>query len=111
MTKSKRFLIVGAICLLILLVFPYARVEFLTWKHWAEFASLYKQSNMIDDIEYFKVMDYSKTSARVYYVTKNRTGADLFAYSKKDGQWVLEEWTTIWSRAGSADGFIWPNYR
>jgi hypothetical protein len=66
---------------------------------------------MIDDIEYFKVMEYSKTSAHVYYVTKNRTSADLFTFSKKDGQWVIEKWTTIWSRSGSADGFIWPYYR
>ena len=57
--KFKIFFIITTFCLLILLVIPYAKVEFLIWRHGAEFESLYKMSNMIDGIEYLKVMDYS----------------------------------------------------
>ncbi len=110
--KKFRVVIIGVvICILIILVVPYLRVEVLTWKHGTEFETLYKSSNILDDIDYFKVMNYSDTSARVYYVAKNRARADLFTFVQKDGQWVLDKWKTIWSKTGSADDFIWPYYR
>ncbi|MBB6217231.1 hypothetical protein HNQ80_003350 [Anaerosolibacter carboniphilus] len=111
MKKFRETLIVIAICTLIFLIVPYIRVEILTWQHGSEFATLYRLTNMIDGIDYFKVMDYSDTSARVYYVGNNRVTGSLLRFIRKDGQWVLERWDTVWSRTGSADDFIWPYYR
>lgn len=111
MKKLKVVLIVISICTLIILIVPYIRVEILTSKYGAEFSTLYKLSNMLDDIDYFKVIDYSSTSAQVYYVAKDKAAAHLFRFVRKDGQWILERWDTIWSKTGSADGFIWPYYR
>lgn len=100
-----------AICILLILVVPYIRVEILTWKHGSEFSTLYRLTNMIDDIDYFKVMNYSDTSASVYYVTSNRSAGGLVTFNQQDGQWVLEKWKAIWSKTGSADDYIWPYYR
>lgn len=56
-------------------------------------------------------MDYSSTSARVYYVTSNRSAGILISFVQQDGQWVLNKWKAIWSKTGSADDFMWPIYR
>lgn len=111
MRKQKKTLIVIAACILILLIIPYIKVEILTWQYGREFASLYRLTNMVEGIDYFKVMDYSGTSARVYYVTSNRSAGILLTLVQQDGQWALETWEAIWSKTGSADGFMWPYYR
>lgn len=111
MKNLKITVIVITICILIILTVSYIKVEILTWKHGPEFKNAYILNNLTDEIDYFKVMDYSETSAQVYYVTKARSSGDLFRFARKDGHWVLEKWETIWSRTGSADDFIWPYYR
>lgn len=84
--------------------------EVLTSQHGEEFTELYKLSNMIDEVDHLKVMKYSDTTAKVYYVTENTVG-DLFTFIKQNGEWELEKWETVWSKSGSADGFIWPYIR
>lgn len=111
MKKRKVTLVVITGCILIILIVPYIRVEILTKQHGLEFETLYELTHMIDGIDYFKVMDYSDTSARVYYVGTNRSTGNFLRFVRKDGQWVLIGWDTIWSKSGSADDFIWPYYR
>lgn len=109
--KKCRVIYIGAISAFIILIAPYIKVEVLTWQHGSEFASLYRQGNIIDEIEYFKVMEYSEASAKVYYVTGNRSAGILITFIQQDGKWVIEKWDAIWSKSGSADDFIWPFYR
>ena len=42
---------------------------------------------------------------------KNKERTDLFTFVLKDEHWTLDKWSTIWSKTGSADDFIWPYYR
>ena len=80
-TMSKEIKIILSVLTAILtaiLVLPFAiwgvsvlRCEILTNSCGDEFAEGYKQCNMIGDIEYLKVLDYSDSSARVYYVSED----------------------------------------
>lgn len=109
--KNKFCVLIIIILIAGLIIFPYAKVEYLTLKHGEEFSDGYKMSNMLDSIAYFKVMFYSEKNAKVYYVQKEHKGADLFIFIKDDNeQWALKSWETIWSERGSADGFYWPYY-
>lgn len=108
---KKLRIIVIAIFLLLLLITPYIRVEILTYRHGSDFETLYKLTNMIDEIEYLKVMEYSEASASVFYVSKNSTSGNLLQFERQDEQWLLDSWETVWSKTGSADSFIWPYYR
>lgn len=109
--KKPKLIIIIAVCVFIALIAPYIKVEYLTRQHGSEFATLYKTTHMIDGIDYFKVMNYSEESASVYYVASRRASGNLVTFVKKDGQWVKKKMQTIWSKTGSADGFIWPYYK
>ena len=113
MRKQKIFLIIFIIivtCFLLFWIGSILRCEVLTSQHKEEFATLYKLTNMIGSVDYLKVMDYSDSKARVYYVTKKDSG-NLITFVKQKGQWKLKKWATIWSHYGSADGFVWPYFR
>lgn len=107
MKKIAKFLLV---LLMVFVILSYVKVEFLTWRHGEQFAELYKMSNMLDDIDCYKVMEYSDTNAEVYYVQGEHLGADLFYFSKRNDEWVLDGWKTVWAKHGSADDWIWPFY-
>ncbi|MDL2281331.1 hypothetical protein LJC10_05715 [Selenomonadales bacterium OttesenSCG-928-I06] len=100
------------------------KCEYLTCKYGKHFETGYKETNMIDSVGYFKVLDYSDTSARVYYVSTykhiyknkeitNRDG-NIISFTKKDEQWVYKSWERfVWSSRKSIDDndFIWPYIR
>ena len=113
MIKNKRIFLIMVICiLLIVLLFPYIKVEILTIQHKSEFNNLYESNGMLKEIEYFKVMNYSKKSAEVYYVSKGKKAGLLYEFIKDEKDvWQLEQWDVVWSASGSADNFIWPYYR
>ncbi len=109
---KRKLLITAILCIFIIVIFQYTSVEVLTLQHRTEFSTLYKLSGMVDDIEYLKVMNYSKKSAKVYYVSGGKKAGLLYTFSKgKEGIWKLDQWEAIWSTHGSADGYIWPYYR
>ena len=85
------------------------RTEILTYQHRATFADLYKQNSMIGNVVRFKVMEYSESQARVYYV--DEFGGYLLYFANIAGQWKFYTWKAIWSKQGSADDFIWPYIR
>ena len=73
------------------------------------FENEYKQCTMMPlEIDHYKVMSYSKNYAEVYYVTADCVSGNILRFSKEENKWVMTSWDTIWSKYGSADGFIWP---
>ncbi len=109
--QKKRIKWIVLLIFLAVLFSPYLKVEYLTWRHGDEFTDGYQQTNMIEEVEYLKVMGYSDTNAKVYYVLGDHAAAVLITFVKQGNQWVMDIWEAIWSRSGSADGFIWPYYR
>ena len=105
----KIIFIIIIVCFFVIWGLAIAKCEILTHQHGKEFNTIYKENTMMGEIDYLKVLDYSETSARVYYVSKNKTGGDILIFSKKDGIWVYERWErTVWSKTGSASDIIWP---
>ena len=108
----KKCIIIG-ICMFFLLVvvFPYVKVELLTFFHGDEFPNIVEDIAMIDGMEYIKVMEYSDESAEVLCISKEHGATILCYYEKKNDEWNLETWSCIWSDTGSASELIWPFYR
>ena len=94
------------LCFLLIWSIPYIWYETLTAQYGSEFMDLEKNIQMIGEADYLKVLDYSETFAREYYVSD--AGGDILTFSKVDGAWKLERngWKTIWSKSGNADEFI-----
>lgn len=113
MKKKIKFLIIAVLAIFIM--GSYLKVEILTIFYGNQFEDLYNASGWVDSLTYFKVMEYSKYKADVYYAdldsTDDTTGATfLYHFEKDSGQWVLDSWECIWSEGGNADKFIWPYY-
>ena len=105
MRKSK-YILITVFFLIGFLIYPYIKVEILTYLYSKEFLYLEKDNYFLADYYYIKVFDYSKNIAQIYY----RGGSiDLVTYIKKDGKWEHYMWETIWS-SGTADDFTWPFY-
>ncbi|MCK9479630.1 MAG: hypothetical protein M0R40_09085 [Firmicutes bacterium] len=84
------------------------RCEILTFNHAYEFTETHKENTMVLDIEYAKILKYSKTHARIYYVSKDYVGADILTFVKENDVWRQGGWDTVWSASGSADNTVWP---
>lgn len=109
----KKIIIMIAVVIAIVVLFwigSFIRCEILTAKYGQKFSELYELTNMIDKIDYLKVIEYSGDSACVYYVTKYSFG-NMITFVNHDNNWDMANWETIWSKSGSADGFIWPYIR
>lgn len=110
MTRKKKFLILTIVILTVCIFFPYLKAEFLTFRFGENFKDGYLQTNMIDSIQYYKVLDKKNNAAKVIYITSNHTSANVVSFKKKDGTWKMTDWETVWSKSGSADGFMCPYY-
>ncbi len=83
--------------------------EYLTLVYGDEFKEEYKQCSMLPlEIDHYKVMRYSKNYAEVYYVTEDCISGNILKFYKENNEWIMTSWNTVWSKHGSADGFIWP---
>lgn len=110
MIKIKKSILIIIVCVafLLLLFSPYIKAEILTVKYGDEFDGLQKQTNMLSDAEYYRVVSYSLDTAKVFYVSNS---GDLLTFKKDSaGAWKYSGWKTIWSDSGSASEFIWPYY-
>ncbi len=87
------------------------KCEILTYLYGEQFARMYREYTMLDGIDYFKVLNYSEDSARVYYVGLERSNGSILGFYKENGNWCNRGWNVIWSTSGSADGFMWPYIR
>ncbi|MEL4105491.1 hypothetical protein IZU99_04010 [Oscillospiraceae bacterium CM] len=97
-------------CFVLFWVGSFTYCEILTVRHGQEFTELYKLTNMIDKVDYLKVLNYSDNIAKVYYVAEH-AGGDVIIFTKQSNEWELEKWYTVWSKYGSADDFMWPYIR
>ena len=102
----KRIIISFIVFFIIFRVIVFTKIDLLTLMHSNEFKDKYHQTLMINGHPKPKVMEYSSSSAKVYYV--NKDGGDVLWFEKNDDEWVIVNWDTVWSSSGSADGFIWP---
>lgn len=98
------------ICFAFIWIGAIVRCEILTLQYGNEFVELYKQTHMIADVDYLKIIHYNSNKAEVYFVTKHKCG-NILKFIKNNNLWAMEDWETIWSQSGSADGFVWPYIR
>ena len=103
-------ILIGMVLLCLILI-PYAKVEILTVLHKDEFPNILDDIGMIDNMEYFKVMAYSKNNAEILCIGEGHTVSVLVKYKKNQNIWYAEDWSCIYSKSGTADDFIWPYYR
>ncbi len=81
------------------------KCEYLTYVHKNEF--IYDEE--IKDSALVKILEYNDDYARLYCINYNVHSGSLCTFLKKDGKWIFKSWGRgVWSRHGSADGFIWP---
>lgn len=87
-----------------------AKCEVLTALHGDEFLNAYKESDIVGEIEYFKILNYSRDHAEIYFVGKGNSIAEILAFRKYKGEWKYDNWyRTVWSAlGGSASEVIWP---
>lgn len=106
----KKFFLIVICTFSAVWVFSLIRCEYLTNKHYDDFKYGYKENAMLGDIEYFKVLSCDGKTARVYYVGKDMSGADILKFVKDGNIWSYDSWyATVWSgTGGSASGVVWP---
>ena len=90
---------------------PYLFVETNTFIFGKIFKKSYEQTNMISEIEYYKVFYYTGKNAKVYYVDGSIRAGHFVWLIKKGDKWEMEKWETVWSDVGSASGITFPFYR
>ncbi len=90
------------------LLYPYIKVEILTYMYVEEFVNLQENNMWLADYRYIKVFDYNDKIARIYYSASS--SRDFVIYIKDNNNWQEYSWETIWSLSGSADDYIWPFY-
>ena len=90
-----------------------AKCEYLTYKYGDEFPYSSVQSyTMFRTPDYHKVIQYTDTTAKIYYVSHGRGGDVVYFKRERVGDaWSFDKWDTIWSGSGSAESFIWPYIR
>lgn len=108
--KKIIILVVYIMIMILFIVFPYLKAEYFTKKYGYEFDGLEKQTSMLDESDYHKVIKYSSETAIVLYVSESSKNEITFI---KDGfgSWTMQNWRTIWSKTGSADELYWPYYK
>lgn len=82
--------------------------EIMTTQHGSEFLE-FKE---ISTASKFKILTYTDDFARIYCVNFNETNGSIHNFVKRDGNWVYNNWENgVWSKTGTADGFVWPYIR
>ena len=112
MVKIIKYVMVFiAICLLGYWMGSFMKCEVLTKKYGHQFEA-FTDAVGPTEIRYCKVLNYNKRLfAEVYYVEKDREFGYIKVFIFKHDRWVPIGWDAVWSRTGSADGFVWPYIR
>ncbi|MBE7052210.1 MAG: hypothetical protein E7395_06545 [Ruminococcaceae bacterium] len=103
--------IIALILFLIVWGLSILKCEILTSKYGSQFELIHQENTMIGNIEYLKVLNYTRDTAQVYYVSENRSAGNILMFYKDNDNWCCDSWNTVWSKTGSADGFVWPYIR
>ena len=104
----KRSFIFVLFILLVLQMSAVIKIEILTAKYYDIFQDAYKSNTMLGEMDSFKVLEYDGATAKVYYISKNKTSGDVLSFANVDGAWEETYWETIWSKSRSASDVIWP---
>ena len=109
---KKLFIILSPLlCFLAVWGFSLAKCEILSIKYGEEFSEIYKENTMIGEQQHWKVLEYSDKYARVYYIGRNNSSANVLKFKNVNGVWKYTgQWDTVWSKSGNADGFVWPYF-
>lgn len=95
-------------CLILVWIGAIAKCEVITAQHGMEFMRFEEVSKA----EKFKILDYTDDFARIYCISPKRVSGNIHTFAKNNGQWVYNKWERgVWSKSGSADGFVWPYMR
>ena len=109
--KAKKITAVLVVLLLPILMWGilFLKCEILTAFHGEKFTEVYKENTMMGEIEYLKILNYSDKEARIYYVSQDYLSGDILLFTNENDEWQYDSWErTVWSKQGSADGFVWP---
>ena len=113
--KKRMILVLVLILLLEPWIVSLVHCELLTAKyadaHMLEAINAYQAYVEIDTL---KVLDYKPHSyCRVYGKSEEAGNVFILTYDLGENQnnWNVVHWDTVWSKTGSADGFIWPYMR
>ena len=111
----KRLLLFFSVALVVFVAASYLRVEYYTIRHGNEFEELYKQTRMIDSVDYCKVLEYSPSHAKICYVKRTHDirsrNVYVIEFSKAGSEeWQMRGWKCVCSSTGSADDIMWPMY-
>lgn len=112
MRKRTALILIIIATVVIALAYPYIKAEYLTYKYGDEFDELYKETHIIDQVDYCKVLEYSSSHAKVIYVARG-SGIHVFEFDSVGGCWQRSDWKVMWSESGSADALdyrMWPVY-
>ncbi len=95
--------------LIVIWITSLIKCEIITKQHYDEFSQAYRQNTMINqaEIDFFKVLDCSENSAKVYYASRDSFGCVL-NFEKSGDEWLQSSWSTVWSSTGSASGAVFP---
>jgi len=109
--RIKWFLLAITAVFLLFWFVSIVRVEFLTFRHGAEFTLPDDIAWYVGTLDSIKVLEYTERSARVYFYTRRGIGFDVhFVRSRSESGWLLETWRTVWSYTGTAGSYVWPYY-
>lgn len=107
-TKIKWVLI---ITIILLWLVPLVKNEVLTVLYGSQFEGRQAETGLIGEVEYLKVITYTKDKAEVYYVAEEYSSGNVLIFRKnRNGQWDFDGWKTIWSSSGSASETLWPYF-
>lgn len=110
--KNKKIIKWLPLCFLIIVIMiqfvALIKCEILTRQYYSDFENAYKSNTMLGDMEYFKVLKCNGKTAKVYYVSEDKTMGNVLSFEKIDNNWKETNWDTIWSASGSAADVIWP---
>jgi len=82
------------------------KTEVLTVIYGKEFDGI--QNDMITNIDYLKVLDYSYDKATIYYVNRNSSGNVCTFLKNQDDCWRETQCRIVWSSSGRTSDMIWP---
>ena len=84
------------------------RCEILTDRSYDDFKTGHLQTGFHDELENFKILSCDGSGARGYYVAKDHANGCVLDFENQAGEWVMTEWSCVWSDNGSASGVVWP---
>lgn len=92
-------------------VIPYIKNECLTCLYGKEFIGHEVESGWYRKADTMKVIQFTRTEAKIYYVCDNFTSGNIYTFVKDEaGRWELDRWKTVWKSSGNVSKMMWPYF-